>query len=1729
MSQYRSHPSVQSTRRAPPVLPPPVIPAAHDGRGLGLYLLDDEQRPLAVTILAVHLEKDDIIKLYWNDILLDTQAYVPSDGSQMTFLVAPSRIPEGSGRVHYTWEDPLAPVPDPSTPLDVVVKRAVPGGTDPDPTTEINENLTPPQGIPSLIDAEQATKGVDVIIGSYQNRSVGDTVWLSWHGQILQKDVPPGVQSFEIHVDQDVIERAGETDQLVVRYEIRDEVNNRSKWSPSAGGEVDLGSGALDAPHVPAADAQGRVDYEALTGDLDVVLGPYTGMKVNDFLVLNWKGEGAGGQLLPEVNIPHTVVDQDLPGGAFVKVPKAAVAAVLQGQVRLRYQLVGGANPVSRNTSIRVTGRLSLRPPKVLEAEDSVLDPVKVPPQGVNVRIEQYTSMAEGDLLLIEWVGRTRSGGISYHYKEVTVQGVQVGNPIEQLFDKTLVQHIAGGSLELYYTLTSVGGARSASDKQSLTVRESSTMPRPDVLHAQGDVLDPADVPNGTTVTCRKGLFTAGDELEMSWVGPTQTEGDDTYYERRSLSANQAQQDQDFTIDSKYIIRNSEKDVYVFCRMMNRQLDSEIFALKIRALSTELLPPEVKEAAGGKLDPMQARNGAHVTVRYPGMQASDRIEVRWLGVGAPSVPEVGGDAKGFVDVPIPAATVGRSIGRTVQVSFVRIRDGVPTPSQVLEMVVDALDTSVLSDLELDHDNNGQLDLDTFQGSPSLRVGPWPFIAAGQRYWLVGTGESADGGAYRHEFRSHIPVVAGEVSRGLVMEVYRNELEKLAPDKKFTLNLMVNFQGENDPFNAQAFAPCEVVVTGGVGTGDLPPPVVSGTTGDVLDPITARAGARVRVTYPQMSANDQIALSWKGVSGVGTPSISPVPGDSRGYVDIDVPASAVGANIGKTVEVSYTRTRNGSTRPSQLLPLRVQYLQSRDLERPTLDEAPNGELDLDSFAGNPTLRAKPWPFIAAGQRYWLEGAGTLKGGAAYEHLFRQNVTVTAAEVGTGLVITQIARSELEKLELDKPLRLTLKVNFEGINDLTQTQGFPVLEVIVKEGAGNGELPAPVVEDAALGVLDPMAAINGARVRVAYPSMQTTDTIQLKWLGSAGAGTPTLPDVGGSSNGFVDIPVPVTAVAANIGKSVEVHYVRKRNGTELESEVLDLRIDYLQPTDLDTPVVKEASNGVLDLDSFTGPATFLVEPWPFIAAGQRYWLEGKGTEKGGTPYTYLFRTNVTVPQDAVTKGLQLPNLYRSELEKLEEGKPFDLTFKVNFEGVNDQPNTQAFPLATVNIERGTGAGELPEPGVEGATAAGALNPILARTKAVVKVVYPQMLQSDRIALKWVGVSGPGTPTIAPVDGRTAGFVNIDVPASAVGANIGKTIEVTYTRTRSGRDLDSKVLSLRIQYLQSTDLKTPVLKQAANGELDLKSFTGDAQLDVELWPFAAQGQRYWLTGRGTLKAGGDYEHAFRTNVTLSANDVSNGKLELTIQRDQLNLLKLDAELSLTLQVNFEGINDLPNSQGFPPTRVKVVEKGLPVAEVEKATGPNKDQLDMNDFYNASSVRVTVRKYAGMAAGDTVMLRWQNPRSTWRSDIVTVGALIDLTFQVPRMELIDSIGQTVPLDYTVIRGGVGSREFSEVLSLVVARQPILLGPPTYTAASRTLTVRYAQAAANHTVKVRWDGAVLRETDTQLVNPNGNPFVIDQAWVTENAGKTVLVNYSISRQLPTERLLFSQVLRLQL
>ncbi|SEO75804.1 hypothetical protein [Pseudomonas sp. NFACC39-1] len=202
----------------------------------------------------------------------------------------------------------------------------------------------------------------------------------------------------------------------------------------------------------------------------------------------------------------------------------------------------------------------------------------------------------------------------------------------------------------------------------------------------------------------------------------------------------------------------------------------------------------------------------------------------------------------------------------------------------------------------------------------------------------------------------------------------------------------------------------------------------------------------------------------------------------------------------------------------------------------------------------------------------------------------------------------------------------------------------------------------------------------------------------------------------------------------------------------------------------------------------------------------------------------------------------------------------------------------------------------------------------------------------------------------------------------------------------------------------------------------------------------------------------------------------------------------------------------------------------KVPKTYNAAGDHLKMSDIYTDAHVDVEVPHYTGMHATDTIRVRWQG-RVNYNSPIIEVGdppgkRLIP----IPRLEVIDNVGRSVEVGYSVKEKGVGETIESDRLTLHIDPQAIdPLPAPIYVDSNSKVAVLYG-GETGYTVRVRWTGVVTRDTETQDVKTGfGNVFDIPSAWITENRGKTVLINYSIVRKNSTEQRMFSQVLRINL
>ncbi|WP_460416069.1 hypothetical protein [Pseudomonas sp. microsymbiont 2] len=202
------------------------------------------------------------------------------------------------------------------------------------------------------------------------------------------------------------------------------------------------------------------------------------------------------------------------------------------------------------------------------------------------------------------------------------------------------------------------------------------------------------------------------------------------------------------------------------------------------------------------LDPINATDGATVSVTYPEMQSDHRIAVNW-GTLYTSESKYGSNA-GPITFDIPTRVVAASLRQTLPVSYSVVRPGQEAQqSKPLDLKVRALDIEHLPRPRVPQASAGMLDLGTFTGNASVQLEPWPLIAVGQRYWIRASGTRENGTPHQITIAFNQAVTQGEINNGVEVTLPRTELEQLRHASTLTIAAKVAFDGEPLEDAAQA--------------------------------------------------------------------------------------------------------------------------------------------------------------------------------------------------------------------------------------------------------------------------------------------------------------------------------------------------------------------------------------------------------------------------------------------------------------------------------------------------------------------------------------------------------------------------------------------------------------------------------------------------------------------------------------------------------------------------------------------------------------------------------------------------------------------------------------------------------------------------------------------------------------------------------------------------------------
>ncbi|WP_247267745.1 hypothetical protein [Pseudomonas sp. YL2] len=221
-------------------------------------------------------------------------------------------------------------------------------------------------------------------------------------------------------------------------------------------------------------------------------------------------------------------------------------------------------------------------------------------------------------------------------------------------------------------------------------------------------------------------------------------------------------------------------------------------------------------------------------------------------------------------------------------------------------------------------------------------------------------------------------------------------------------------------------------------------------GTTLQPIKAVEALTVNIDAQDLLFSDLLSVTWTGAPGTaaGGSHTTPARPISETTLTIELPVTVLAFNLGKTVTVEYTVTRNGAPRTSLPLLLNVGTLPDSSLILPVImdadDDGEGQEFNVGNLTSNATYRMGVWPLIATGQYVWLRLRGTNADGSDYNLPIH---TPPASQVNNtwinqGYYERSIAFAGLRNLKDGSALTMEFKAAFGKSTVESEAVVFPV---------------------------------------------------------------------------------------------------------------------------------------------------------------------------------------------------------------------------------------------------------------------------------------------------------------------------------------------------------------------------------------------------------------------------------------------------------------------------------------------------------------------------------------------------------------------------------------------------------------------------------------------------------------------------------------------------------------
>jgi hypothetical protein len=501
--------------------------------------------------------------------------------------------------------------------------------------------------------------------------------------------------------------------------------------------------------------------------------------------------------------------------------------------------------------------------------------------------------------------------------------------------------------------------------------------------------------------------------------------------------------------------------------------------------------------------------------------------------------------------------------------------------------------------------------------PSQQVGqnatviiPYPLTKKGDTVALALIGQKAGG-----SFSTTFDITAA--TEGLTLP----QLEHLIPLEIINKNLGSSFSLGYSVISGDSVLRSKLtnVTVGPAVKLQIPFVPEAGLIQTTLEPRAAIQGATVVIRVTPMRATDLFNVFFKGAYGVSDYETSVAGNPVTNEVSVVVPAQYVAKALtprGNRIKVGYTFNRGLSEYKSDVL--EIDLLPHQPRVSASIDGLENGAM-LETYALTPKSQivVEPWDLIHKNQKVTLKMAFIKSDGTESVQDILTAEPVTQSQVNNGLVLPTPV-DELKTAKEGSNISLRLWVNFTESSAITTALEFPTRNYTAKTLPST--LPHPtLVAGSSTGPSVTVPALNLASnvlVNVTYPGMLKTDLITLTWYHQNGSFVSLV--LNGLATGtlqfnFASLQVQYTSV----NSTIRLKYTIQR-GTKITTSAEQIvSITAIPQASLPVPTLNgQASGTSLDRNTFSGPVTLRISPWPLAKAGHRIFVKLSGT--GGTRY-------------------------------------------------------------------------------------------------------------------------------------------------------------------------------------------------------------------------------------------------------------------------------------------------------------------------------------------------------------------------------------------------------------------------------------------------------------------------------------------------------------------------------